>query len=285
MTYLALALVLTAACSHATWNLLVKRLNAGPELVWLFSLVSTLIYLPVAVGAVIIQKPVLGWWEAAFCIGSALLHMAYFLLLQRGYRHGDLSLVYPTARATGPFLSATFAVLVLGEHITPQIMAGGIAIIIGVLFLTGGFSARASHVSRSLVFGLMVGTIIGSYTVWDAYTVRALAVPPLILEYASILSRLTLLSPYAVTRKDKVRALWRDHRWSVIGIAIFNPLAYILVLVALTFTPVVYVAPARELSVLITVVMGALILGEGDFGKRFFWGILILAGMVLLATG
>lgn len=285
MTLLALALVLAAACSHATWNLLVKRLNAGPELVWLFSLIAVPIYLPLAVAAVWIQQPVLGWYEIAFCIGSALLHMGYFLLLQQGYRQGDLSLVYPTARATGPFLSATFAVLVLGEHISPQIVAGGLAIIIGVLFLTGGFSARASHVSRSLVFGLMVGMIIGTYTVWDAYTVRTLLVPPLLLEFASILSRLTLLSPYAVTRREKVATLWRDHRWAVIGIAVFNPLAYVLVLFALSFTPVVYVAPARELSVLLSVALGAWVLGEGEFGRRFFWALLILAGMVLLSTG
>jgi drug/metabolite transporter (DMT)-like permease len=285
MTYLALSLVLAAACCHATWNLLVKRLNAGPELVWLFSLIAVPIYLPLAIGSLMIQKPVLGWYELAFCLGSALLHMGYFLLLQQGYRHGDLSLVYPTARATGPFLSATFAVLVLGEHITPQIMIGGLAIIVGVLFLTGGFRARAHHATRSLVFGVMVGMVIGSYTVWDAYTVRTLLVPPLILEFSSILARLTLLSPYAVTRKTQVGALWRDHRWSVIGIAVFNPLAYILVLIALSFTPVVYVAPARELSVLLSVVLGAWILKEGDFGKRFFWAILILAGMVLLATG
>jgi drug/metabolite transporter (DMT)-like permease len=285
MTYLALALVLAAACSHATWNFLVKRVNGGPELVWLFSVFSVLIYFPVAVGAVVIQRPVLGWVEIAFCVGSALLHMAYFLLLQQGYRHGDLSLVYPTARATGPFLSTAFAVVVLGEHLTPQIAAGGLAIIAGVLFLTGGFGARARHVTRSLLFGLMVGTLIGSYTVWDAFTVRTLLVPPLLLEYTSNLTRVALLWPYAATRRELVVRHWRDHRPAVIGIAVFNPLAYILVLVALTFTPVVYVAPAREVSVLITVALGTLLLGEGRFRNRLFWAGLILAGMTLLATG
>ena len=68
-------------------------------------------------------------------------------------------------------------------------------------------------------------------------------------------------------------------------IAVFNPLAYILVLVALTFTPVVYVAPARELSVLITVLLGTLLLGEGLLKQRLFWATVIMAGMVLLATG
>ena len=62
-------------------------------------------------------------------------------------------------------------------------------------------------------------------------------------------------------------------------------LAYILVLIALTFTPVVYVAPMRELSVLITVPMGTWLLGEGQMKQRLTWAAVILAGMVLLATG
>ena len=105
MTATSLALVLAAACCHATWNFLVKRVGGGPELVWLFSLLSVLFYLPLAAYVLVGQGPSLGLREAAFCLVSTLLHMAYFLLLQQGYRQGDLSLVYPTARATGPFLS------------------------------------------------------------------------------------------------------------------------------------------------------------------------------------
>ncbi len=285
MSTLALALVLAAACCHATWNFLVKRINGGPELVWLFSAIAALLYLPVAIAVVVIQKPVLGWYEIAFCLVSALLHMAYFLLLQQGYRKGDLSLVYPTARATGPFLATAFAVVLLGEQLTAPVLAGGLAVITGVFFLTGGLNRRASHVSSSLLFGLMAGVLISTYTVWDAYTLRALLVPPLVLEYASMLARTALLAPYAVTRRAAMAGHWRDHRLAVLGIAVFNPLAYLLVLVALVFTPVVYVAPAREVSVLITVLMGTLILGEGELRKRMVWASLILAGMVLLATG
>jgi drug/metabolite transporter (DMT)-like permease len=85
-----------------------------------------------------------------------------------------------------------------------------------------------------------------------------------------------------MTRRGDIKRHWSEHRLAVLGIAVFNPLAYILVLVALTFTPVVYVAPAREVSVLITVILGTLILGEGDFKSRMGWASLILLGMVLL---
>ena len=285
MSPLALCLVLAAACCHASWNFFVKRINGGPELVWLFSMLSVLIYLPVALAILAIRQPSIGIREMLFIGGSALLHLAYFLILQQGYRRGDLSLVYPTARATGPFLSTAFAVVVLGEHLTPQILAGGLAIVVGVFFLTGGLSRTARHVSSSLSFGLSAGALIGCYTVWDAYTVTALLVPPVIVDYASTVARATLLSPYALTRWHQVRSHWRDHRRAVIGIAVFNPLAYILVLIALTMAPVVYVAPAREVSVLITVLMGTVLLGEAAIKARMTWAVVILTGMILLATG
>lgn len=184
-----------------------------------------------------------------------------------------------------PCLSIAFAVVVLGEPLTTRILTGGLAITTGVVFLTGGFGVRARHVTRSLVFGLLVGVLIGGYTVWDTYTVRNLLVPPVLVTYASDVGRIFLLAPFAVTSKGRIGQQWRTHRLAVLGIATLSPLAYILVLVVLSFTPVVYVAPAREVSVLITVLMGAVFLGEGDLRNRLFWATLILFGMILLATG
>lgn len=285
MTLTGFALVLTAACCHALWNFCVKRINAGPELVWLFSLVSVVVYFPLALYILVIERPVFGTWELLFILGSALLHLGYFLLLQQGYRRGDLSLIYPTARATGPFLSSAFAVLVLGEAMTLQVAAGGLAIIFGILGLTGGFGMKRGKAGASLAFGVAAGTLIGSYTVWDAYAVSVLLVPPLLLDYVSSLGRVVLLAPVAARRRPQVRRLWREHRLAVIVIAVFNPLAYILVLYALTFTPVIYVAPVREVSVLLTVLLGGLLLREGDVARRLLWAAFVLFGVSLLATG
>jgi drug/metabolite transporter (DMT)-like permease len=172
----------------------------------------------------------------------------------------------------------------LGEQLTWPIFLGGAAIITGVVFLTGGFKMGMRNMTSSLLFGLGAGFLIGSYTVWDAYIVKVLLVPPLLLDYTFSLMRASALAPIAYRRREQIKTHWREHRMAVLGIAVFNPLAYILVLVALTFTPVVYVAPAREVSVLITVMLGTLILGEGDFKSRMGWASLILAGMIILAV-
>ena len=284
MSLFGLALVLAAAFCHATWNFFVKRINGGPELIWLFSALTVILYLPLALGVVLVQKPEFGLAQVGFIVGSAILHMGYFLFLQTGYRKGDLSLVYPTARAIGPLLSTAFAVLLLGETVSPRMALGAAIIIFGVLMLTGGIRPGARRVSASLLFGLGAGTLIGSYTAWDAYAVSALLVPPLLLDYASSLGRAVLLAPIAHRRRETIRRQWRDHRAGVIVIALFNPLAYILVLYALTFTPVAYVAPTREVSVLLSVLAGSLLLQEGNLRRRLGWAALILTGMILLVT-
>jgi len=284
MSLFGLALVLAAAFCHATWNFFVKRINGGAELIWLFSLLSVAVYLPLALAIVIVQKPVFGWEQIIAVVGSVLLHLGYFLLLQTGYRKGDLSLVYPTARATGPVLSTTLAVLFLGETVTPQMAVGAGVIISGVLMLTGGIGRGSGQIPGSLLFGLAAGLLIGSYTAWDARAVSVLMIPPLLLDYVSNLGRVVLLMPIASRRRNLIRAHWTTHKRGVIVIAVLSPLAYILVLYAFGFTPVAYVAPTREVSVLLTVLAGSLLLKEGHLGRRLFWAAVILAGMVTLVS-
>ena len=285
MSALGFALVLTAAICHATWNFLIKRIQGGVELVWLFSTISVVVYLPLA-AVVYASSAALNLAQLGFIIGSALLHFVYLLVLQLGYRHGELSLIYPTARATGPILATSFAVLLLGENITPQIALGGGIIIFAIVMLTmGGRGGRvaSSNALVSLGFGLGVGLLIGSYTTWDAYAVSTLATPPVLLGYAALLMRVVLLAPQAVSRRHAIPALWRTHKYRILGIAVFNPLAYLLVLIALSFTPVVFVAPIRESSVLFSVLFGSLLLGEGHLRQRLLWALVIVLGVTLLA--
>ena len=283
MTVFGFSLVFAAAFCHAVWNFFVKRINAGPELVWLFSLCSVVIYLPLAIH-VGLGFDDFNPAQMRFMAGSTALHLCYYLLLQLAYKKGDLSIIYPIARATGPFLSVSMAVLFLGEKISLQMALGGAVIIFGILALTGQFGRHWRGAFTPLYFGLAAGFIIGSYTVWDAYAVSVLLIPPLLLNYVADLGRVVLLTPLAWHRREAVWAIWNSHRFGVLAIAVFSPLAYILVLIALRFTPVVFVAPIRELSVLIAVLMGSILLGEGRLGHRLACAIVILLGVAVLAT-
>ncbi len=287
MTLFALGLVLAAAFCHATWNLLAKRVGSGAPFVWLFGTLGALIYAPLAVGIILVQRPELGFPQLAFIVGSALLHIAYFLLLQQGYRIGDLSLVYPLARGTGPMLSTLGAIALFGERPSPIALTGAVLIIGCIFLLTGGARLLRHPLSAdgAVAFGLLTGTLIATYTLWDKHAVSALLIPPVVLDWATAVGRSLLLTPIAARRWGEVRALWRDHRLPVLGVAILTPLAYILVLTAMRFTPVSYVAPAREISILIGTAMGARLLDESDGGRRLLAASGMVLGLVALALG
>ena len=75
------------------------------------------------------------------------------------------------------------------------------------------------------------------------------------------------------------------HRSEAIGVALLVPLSYILVLTAMQFTPVSYVAPAREISILIGTAMGTRLLAEGDVHRRLAAAGAMVLGVVALAVG
>ena len=77
-----------------------------------------------------------------------------------------------------------------------------------------------------------------------------------------------LLLQRGYRRRDMVEILLKDHKTGVMIIGILSFLTYIRSLYAINFSPVNLVAPLRETSVLISVLMGSIILGEGDLKLR-----------------
>jgi drug/metabolite transporter (DMT)-like permease len=250
----------------------------------LFSTLTTIIYLPLVLGFVFWQRPRLDAIDLLFIFGSFVLHLAYFLMLQQGYRVGDLSVVYPLARGTGPALSTVAAILLLGERPSAVALGGAFLVICGVVMLSGGVEmARKGMDSQAVTFGLVTGAFIASYTLWDKYAVSVVLVAPLLLDYGTAIGRTVFLAPFAGRRWDEVRHYWTHHRPEVIGVAILVPLSYILVLTAMTVAPVSYVAPAREVSTLIGVLMGVFWLNEGNVRQRLSAASVIVLGVMALA--
>src|SRR5215216_2171476 len=286
MTVFALMLVLAAAVLHATWNLLAKRVgDGGAVFVWLFGCCSVLIYAPLAVVVVLVSAPHLGPMQFLFMFGSGILHLGYFVFLQRGYAVGDLSLVYPLARGTGPLLATAAAIVLFGER--PSLLAFiGIGLITaGVFVLTSESGSLSSGLGAGVVYGLLTGAFIAAYTIWDKQAVSGLLIPPLLQSWATVLVTTLLLTPIAMSRSKEIRPLWYAHKPEVLGVAVLRPLSYILVLSALVFTPVSYIAPAREISSLIGAAMGARLLSEGDSTRRLVAAGAMVVGIIALAFG
>jgi drug/metabolite transporter (DMT)-like permease len=285
MNSVALALVLGAAFFHATWNFLAKRVSGGAPFVWLTDIVGALFYAPLAIPFIIVNLSGFTLIAVVMIVGTAVLHLAYFVQLQRSYKVGDLSLIYPLARGTGPAIAALVAVLFFGERPTPIALVGILLIIVGLFILTGGLRLfRGFDNPLAIAYGLLTGVFIASYTLWDKRAVSFFLISPLIYYYTSIVLRVLLLAPYALTQRKELAGIWRAHHRETIGTGILSPLSYFMILSALVFTPVSYVAPAREVSVLIGTFMGSRFLAEGNTRQRLLAATVILLGIIALAV-
>jgi drug/metabolite transporter (DMT)-like permease len=290
LTAAALALVIGSALLHATWNLLAKRARGGVAFLFLLTAGTAVVYAPVAAVYGLLARPQLTAGHAAAAFVSGIIHVGYFVCLQRGYRAGDLSLVYPLARGSGPAIATVLAILVLGERPSAPALCGAALVVLSVLVLTGrrapGSTAGGSG-RAAVLYGLATGVFIGAYTVWDGWAVRTLGAPPVLYLYMGEVSRLVLLAPLVLTRlpAGELASAWREGRREALGVSVLSPLAYLLVLTAMSFTPVSLIAPAREVSILVGAALGALLLREGFAGRRLAGAAGMVAGVVLLSLG
>ncbi|MET8997454.1 DMT family transporter [Amycolatopsis sp. NPDC004169] len=286
MNATALSLVLVAAVVHAVWNLAAKRVTSGgTQFVWLYYTASAVLLLPITIVLVAVenQRPQWSWLLAA--VVTSLLHIAYGIVLQRGYRVGDLSVVYPVARGTGPLLSVLAAVLVLGERPGPLGLLGAFLVVAGVLVISTGRKAEdPGAVKAGVLYGLLTGAVIAGYTLWDAHSVTGLGVPPVVYFGLGSILQSVLLVPGALADRAQVRRLWREQRREVLLVAVLSPIAYIFVLFALTMAPVSLVAPARELSIVLGGLAAWLVLGERDAVRRLAGSVIVLSGIAAIAA-
>jgi drug/metabolite transporter (DMT)-like permease len=286
MTGWALTLILAAAVTHATWNFLNKRASGHATFTWLVAVLSALLYAPATITIIEVWEIQITFVTMGLMAGSAALHTGYFVLLNQGYRVGDLSLVYPLARGTGPLLSSLAAIVFLGERPSAIALAGALLVVGGAVILSANLSQlRQTGARDAILYALITGLFIAAYTLWDKQAVSYFAIAPLVLDWGANVGRALLLTPLAIKYSDQTVTEWREHKYEAIACAVLIPFAYILVLTAMQFTPVSYVAPAREISILIGTAMGARLLGEGDVHRRLAGACAMVLGVVGLAVG
>jgi drug/metabolite transporter (DMT)-like permease len=279
-----LGLVVAAAFAHASWNLVAKPAVGGAAFVWLCAMAGTLLYLPVLVLALLVDPGSLGWMTIALMAGSGALHALYFVLLQRAYASGELSVVYPLARGTGPLLSTTAAIVFLGERPSLPALAGAGLIVMAVFSLIRrSEDVGSSTLSRGTWFAVLTGAAIAAYTLWDKHAVGAAGLSPIVYYWGANLANAGLLTPVALRQREELRQAWTVSRARAVGVGLLSPLAYVLVLYALARAPVSYVAPARESSIVVGTLLGIFVLHEQDRGRRLAAAAAILIGVVVLS--
>jgi drug/metabolite transporter (DMT)-like permease len=290
MSPTSLALVTMAAIMHAFYHLLYKHSVDKQAFAWWILFVASLLTGAVAIltkawAALPLAPPILWLVVGASC----LCEVAYYVLMGRAYVHGDLSLAYPLARGTAPLLTVLWAVVFLRESITWIGVLGIVLAIAGLslLNLGQGYTLHTLHGSQSALavrFALLTALAISGYTTLDKVGVAYLAPHGYIGLIFIGTTLLFLCALVATGRTGRLLHQWQCEPTQVIVAAFLMSTGYFLVLTAMQMSPVAYVGPAREMSVVFAAALGAIALKEPYGWRRVLASVIVLAGVLLLGV-
>ena len=289
MTALSVLLLVLAAVLHALSNALLKLSRDKLAFTWWMLTASAIIGSPLIffVG----QPQPIGWLIVSV---SGLIEAVYFITLSRAYALGDLSQVYPIARGSAPLFVLLWAMMFLGERPTP-IGAGGIFLVVLGLYLVNlpsitdwkrplqGFKSSAAR------WALLTGLLISIYSAVDKVGVRY--IDPLPYLYVFLVVAWLALSAqwFNPDRRSSLHAELsagkRKLLLSASAVALLGGGAYALVLAALRLSPVSYVSPVRELSVVFGAWLGVRYLHEAGGRLRIAAAALVALGVITIALG
>ncbi|WP_035485820.1 DMT family transporter [Geminicoccus roseus] len=276
MAVTVFAVVLAAAVLHASWNAVVKT-GGEPEL--RLALVGLTIAIMVLPFCLLVPPPPAAAWP--WLLGSLASHLAYYELLARAYRLGDLSQVYPVTRGLAPPAAALLAWLFVGETLEPAGVVAVLVIGLGIVALAaadrGGLSGR-----RALVPAILNAGVIGIYSICDGMGARTAGDPFSYIVWLFVLDGLPFATLVLVRRRmalvRAVPTLWRPA--AVAGA--MSLLAYGLVIWAMARAPIAYVSALRETSVVLAAWIGTRVLKEPFGRRRIACAALVALGVVAL---
>jgi uncharacterized membrane protein len=286
MSGLALSIVLLAALFHAGWNYLAKRSRNKIAFIWWFLLIACIGYLPMFLYFRPQLTITMTGWICIFATG--VLHALYFWFMGGAYERGDLSLVYPLSRGSGPLLVPILAVIFLQEQLS---LAGGLGIGLVVLgiyiihlqsFTVDSFfePLRAMRGSAS-IWALCTGGTIAGYSLVDKVGV-GLVYPPVYIYLMFVIS-LLLLSPYVLIRQRTALKLeWQVNRGSILIDGFLVLFTYMMILFAFRLSKVSYVVAAREISIVFSALLGIFWLKEAHAPQKIAGSALIALGVVFI---
>lgn len=280
MSYEVVVVILLAALLHAGWNALIKVQGDRLAVMATFSLFGSLfsfLLIP------FVPAPASGSWP--WLAVSIVLHTVYHLFLAVAYEHGDLGQVYPIARGSAPLLVALGAFVFAGESLSPVAVVGVLCLASGVMTLAFEKGQGLKENPKGIVFALLTGVMISSYTIIDGLGVRNAGTALGFGVWMSIGDGLlTCLAVYLLKRGRGVILSRRYMKIGMIG-SVMQTGAYWIILWAIVTTPMAMVSALRETSVLFAAVISTFLLHEGFGVWRFVSAGLVTLGMIATRSG
>ena len=289
MSALAIVLVLISAFFHAIRSLFTKESGDKQIFLWLYSIIALLFFSPLFfyfLFRVGINNPVAYAW----CAGSGFIHFLYWLFLTSAYKEGDLSHVYPIMRSS-PALVLMIAVLLLGEQVSLQGVAGILLVAVGVYIINmkrmSGEELLAPIKSmahdRSTQFAFLTLISVALYSIVDKMAVDH--IHPILFSFFHLFCGMCFYTPYIVFTKNaaQIKKEWKSGVVRIIMAGILGIVGYALILVAFTIERVSYIVGLRQTSIVFAVLMGSHFLKEKHQGIRLTGALIIFAGGFLIS--
>jgi drug/metabolite transporter (DMT)-like permease len=257
MTGWVFAMVLGAALIHATWNALMK--SDGDRLALVEIMAATQFLLSLAL-LPLVPVPAPASWP--YIIANPALTTAYTLLLERAYRSGDLSLVYPLARGTAPLIVAGISIGLLGEQLSAVSQVLVLLIALGVTSLALTRGANGLRDRRSIALSLAAAAFIATYTVVDGLGARAAGTANGYMVWITLLSSPLIVISARLLRRGRRAPIGRRSRNAGMTAAVLSYGASWLFIWALTLAPIALVSALRETGMVFAVLIGVVFLNE-----------------------
>jgi uncharacterized membrane protein len=299
MTPLALTLVSVSALIHASWNLLGKRQNPSPAFFFIASVFAALCLSPLLwvyhEALPFIPLRVWGW-----LVLTSLFEVIYFVGLSGAYRHGDMSVAYPLARAVPVILVAIItSIFELGKSLSLPGVVGIIVVALGCLVLPrshigkirlGDYLNACCLLAGVAAIGTTGYTLVDNQALFDLRNapgigLNAVQIAFFYMALESVIIAIALgMYVFLATDRAALKETWLSSRnvSFVTGLLIVS--TYGLVLASMTYASnVSYIAAFRQLSIPLGASMGILIQKEPVYTNKVASVGIIFGGLVLIA--
>ena len=295
MALTSIALILLSAFCHALWNFYGKS-SRDTRILFFWCGFYTI---AIACVAFSIKEPGIPKPIWIYIAGSAFVHVLYKLSLTHAYTVGEISFVYPIARAAPAFLPL-FAFLFLKERISVQGLIGIVCVMVSILF----YQQREARIQFKAFFRFLrepdalwayatLANVIG-YSLIDKqgmsefhrYSTEApmwRAVTYYLMEN-SISQVLYGLSCLARFPHQRIAEIGRIEWKRALAIVVLSLVSYSLILYVLMTEKVSYVTAVRQCSVIFVVLLGGYALKETYTKRRFIAAVVMVIGIFLIAN-
>lgn len=272
-----IGLTVFAAVLHATWNAV---LRSGGDRLWsitIMSFATTAAAIPLAF---FLPLPLITCWT--YLIVSAVLQVAYGILLAQAYRYGELGLVYPIVRGSVPVMVTIGGFVLAGQRLSRPALLGIVLISLGIVSLAFG---RARTHLRSVAPAVAAALFVASYVTADAIGVRLAGNPRSYAVWAFIIYGVLMPPAFLLLRRRITVDLLAPETLKAVAGGLISLGSYGAIVTALALGNAGPVSALRETSIVFSALIGRVVLGEILTGRRILVCLIVTLGAVCIGYG